>query len=75
MQSEPRGGGGGGAASVGGGGGCARPQDMAHNKIPPRWLNCPRRGQPVAGKRDGGVVFECLSTRGSMGGLRGRSLR
>ncbi|XP_018409864.1 PREDICTED: mRNA-capping enzyme isoform X2 [Nanorana parkeri] len=23
---------------------------MAHNKIPPRWLNCPRRGQPVAGK-------------------------
>ncbi|KAE8602938.1 hypothetical protein XENTR_v10014183 [Xenopus tropicalis] len=23
---------------------------MAHNKIPPRWLNCPRRGQPVAAK-------------------------
>ncbi|XP_059556925.1 mRNA-capping enzyme isoform X6 [Myotis daubentonii] len=23
---------------------------MAHNKIPPRWLNCPRRGQPVAGR-------------------------
>ncbi|XP_030054965.1 mRNA-capping enzyme isoform X1 [Microcaecilia unicolor] len=23
---------------------------MAVNKIPPRWLNCPRRGQPVAGK-------------------------
>ncbi|XP_072498904.1 mRNA-capping enzyme isoform X2 [Notamacropus eugenii] len=23
---------------------------MAHNKIPPRWLHCPRRGQPVAGK-------------------------
>ncbi|KAG9469736.1 hypothetical protein GDO78_019781 [Eleutherodactylus coqui] len=23
---------------------------MAHNKIPPRWLNCPRRGHPVAGK-------------------------
>ncbi|XP_043922911.1 mRNA-capping enzyme [Protopterus annectens] len=22
---------------------------MAYNKIPPRWLNCPRRGQPVAG--------------------------
>lgn len=28
---------------------------MAHNKIPPRWLNCPRRGQPVAGNRDRGV--------------------
>lgn len=29
---------------------------MSFNKIPPRWLNCPRRGQPVAGKlwRDGG---------------------
>lgn len=26
---------------------------MAYNKIPPRWLNCPRRGQPVAGTRDG----------------------
>lgn len=25
-------------------------RSMAHNKIPPRWLNCPRRGQPVAGK-------------------------
>lgn len=24
--------------------------DMAYNKIPPRWLNCPRRGQPVAGR-------------------------
>ncbi|KAJ8784516.1 hypothetical protein J1605_008168 [Eschrichtius robustus] len=24
---------------------------MAHNKIPPRWLNCPRRGQPVAGNQ------------------------
>ncbi|XP_031222283.1 mRNA-capping enzyme isoform X4 [Mastomys coucha] len=23
---------------------------MAYNKIPPRWLNCPRRGQPVAGR-------------------------
>ncbi|XP_053143300.1 mRNA-capping enzyme isoform X3 [Hemicordylus capensis] len=23
---------------------------MSFNKIPPRWLNCPRRGQPVAGK-------------------------
>ncbi|XP_036269252.1 mRNA-capping enzyme isoform X6 [Pipistrellus kuhlii] len=23
---------------------------MAHNKIPPRWLHCPRRGQPVAGR-------------------------
>ncbi|XP_040839690.1 mRNA-capping enzyme isoform X2 [Ochotona curzoniae] len=23
---------------------------MAQNKIPPRWLNCPRRGQPVAGR-------------------------
>ncbi|XP_006900251.1 PREDICTED: mRNA-capping enzyme-like [Elephantulus edwardii] len=23
---------------------------MAPNKIPPRWLNCPRRGQLVAGK-------------------------
>ncbi|KAM4694089.1 mRNA-capping enzyme [Discoglossus pictus] len=23
---------------------------MAHNKIPPRWLNCPRRGQPVAAR-------------------------
>ncbi|KAM6460672.1 mRNA-capping enzyme isoform 2-T2 [Liasis olivaceus] len=22
---------------------------MSFNKIPPRWLNCPRRGQPVAG--------------------------
>nr|XP_021521229.1 mRNA-capping enzyme isoform X3 [Aotus nancymaae] len=31
-------------------GSSARPQDMAHNKIPPRWLNCPRRGQPVAGR-------------------------
>ena len=27
--------------------------DMAYNKIPPRWLNCPRRGQPVAGTREG----------------------
>lgn len=26
---------------------------MAYNKIPPRWLNCPRRGQPVAGTREG----------------------
>lgn len=26
---------------------------MAYNKIPPRWLNCPRRGQPVAGTRRG----------------------
>ncbi|XP_065537326.1 mRNA-capping enzyme isoform X1 [Lathamus discolor] len=23
---------------------------MSYNKIPPRWLHCPRRGQPVAGK-------------------------
>ncbi|XP_048350587.1 mRNA-capping enzyme isoform X1 [Sphaerodactylus townsendi] len=23
---------------------------MSFNKIPPRWLHCPRRGQPVAGK-------------------------
>ncbi|KAM9155326.1 mRNA-capping enzyme isoform 1-T1 [Pangshura tecta] len=23
---------------------------MSYNKIPPRWLRCPRRGQPVAGK-------------------------
>ncbi|XP_015860233.1 mRNA-capping enzyme-like isoform X2 [Peromyscus maniculatus bairdii] len=23
---------------------------MAYNKIPSRWLNCPRRGQPVAGR-------------------------
>ncbi|XP_053237417.1 mRNA-capping enzyme isoform X2 [Podarcis raffonei] len=23
---------------------------MSFNKIPPRWLSCPRRGQPVAGK-------------------------
>ncbi|XP_042305601.1 mRNA-capping enzyme isoform X2 [Sceloporus undulatus] len=23
---------------------------MSFNKIPPRWLNCPRRGQPVAGR-------------------------
>ncbi|XP_059121019.1 mRNA-capping enzyme-like isoform X2 [Peromyscus eremicus] len=23
---------------------------MVYNKIPPRWLNCPRRGQPVAGR-------------------------
>lgn len=23
---------------------------MAYYKIPPRWLNCPRRGQPVAGR-------------------------
>lgn len=27
--------------------------DMAYNKIPPRWLNCPRRGQPVAGTGEG----------------------
>lgn len=51
------------ALRVGGGGGCARPQDMAHNKIPPRWLNCPRRGQPVAGNRDGG----CSSPRAPAG--------
>uniref|UniRef100_A0A8C0S6W2 mRNA-capping enzyme n=7 Tax=Canidae TaxID=9608 RepID=A0A8C0S6W2_CANLF len=50
VRSRPRGGGDVGAASVGGGGGFARPRDMAHNKIPPRWLNCPRRGQPVAGR-------------------------
>lgn len=24
---------------------------MSYNKIPPRWLHCPRRGQPVAGER------------------------
>lgn len=54
VRNGSRGGGGGGAASVGGGAGSARPQDMAHNKIPPRWLNCPRRGQPVAGNPDGG---------------------
>ncbi|KAL0624230.1 hypothetical protein AAY473_007947 [Plecturocebus cupreus] len=36
-------------------GSSARPQDMAHNKIPPRWLNCPRRGQPVAGNLDWGL--------------------
>lgn len=29
--------------------GSLRPQGMAPNKIPPRWLNCPRRGQLVAG--------------------------
>ncbi|XP_050805251.1 mRNA-capping enzyme isoform X4 [Gopherus flavomarginatus] len=23
---------------------------MSYNKIPPRWLRCPRRGQPMAGK-------------------------
>lgn len=54
VRSRPRGGGGVGAANVGGGGASARPRDMAHNKIPPRWLNCPRRGQPVAGNPDGG---------------------
>lgn len=53
VRNGSRGGGGGGAASVGGGAGSARPQDMAHNKIPPRWLNCPRRGQPVAGNPAG----------------------
>lgn len=37
-------------------GGSARLRDMAHNKIPPRWLHCPRRGQPVAGNPPG--VFE-----------------
>lgn len=37
-------------------GGSARLRVMAHNKIPPRWLNCPRRGQPVAGNPPG--VFE-----------------
>ena len=36
-------------------GSSAQPQDMAHNKIPPRWLNCPRRGQPVAGNLDLGA--------------------
>ena len=52
-------------------GGCVRPQDMAHNKIPPRWLNCPRRGQPVAGERDPGAR---VPAHGRVRGwLRGRS--
>lgn len=52
-----------------------RGPEMAHNKIPPRWLNCPRRGQPVAGNPDGGVL-ESLLTGGSRGGRsEGRSFR
>ena len=54
------------------GGRSAQPEVMAHNKIPPRWLNCPRRGQPVAGNRTEGLRvprtggfwrFRCLRAR------------
>ena len=73
MQGRSQGGGGVGAANVGGGGGSARPRDMAHNKIPPRWLNCPRRGQPVAGNPDweGECSNPCLPVDPGLGRLRG----
>lgn len=44
---------------------------MAYNKIPPRWLNCPRRGQPVAGTREGAAGgFESLCAGRAWGAAR-----
>lgn len=53
-------------------GGAARLRGMAHNKIPPRWLNCPRRGQPVAGNPPG--VFESPHRRLLGWAIRGAQL-
>lgn len=34
---------------------------MSYNKIPPRWLHCPRRGQPVAGERPARPRCGCVA--------------
>lgn len=62
--------------------GAARAPAMSYNKIPPRWLHCPRRGQPVAGERPArsgpawpGPVRSCPAPRRLCGGSGDGTLR